>query len=102
MPPITTHGAAAPSTSDTAAGEAWTPRAEVEAHRLSPAQARLVEAGTACGDFRMSTIRALSGKGIFFHHITSPNGRCGPVRLTVFGHQVRAALAKARSEGAQS
>ena len=44
--------------------------------------------GCFSGDFSMATVRALKAKAIFYHKITSPNGRCGPMRLTPLGESV--------------
>lgn len=47
-------------------------------------------------DARMDTVRNLKRKGMFYHHIDSPNGHCGPMLLTPLGQNARAhILAKA-------
>ena len=68
--------------------------------RLSDAQSRIVRSGSFSGDFSMATVRALKRKGLFYHHITSPNGQCGPMRLTALGRNVQALLADHQSTGA--
>lgn len=67
---------------------------------LTKVQKRHIANGTFSGDFRMDTVFVLKRKGIFYHKITSPNGRCGPMALTPLGERVRTALAKA--QGVQS
>jgi hypothetical protein len=42
-------------------------------------------------------VRALVRKGIMYHHIDSPNGQCGPMRLTPYGIAVQAAVHRART-----
>lgn len=60
------------------------------AKKLSPTQREIMRRGGFSGDFTMATVRALKSKGLFFHNITSPNGRCGPMELTGLGIMVRA------------
>lgn len=71
--------------------------AETGHTRLTPKQRQMVAAGCIHGDFTMATVRALKRKGLFSLHITSPNGRCGFMRLTEAGEALRAALSKAES-----
>jgi tRNA A37 threonylcarbamoyladenosine dehydratase len=44
------------------------------------------------GDHGITTVRALMRKGVMYLHIDSPNGRCGTMKLTSLGQQVRAIL----------
>ena len=68
----------------------------VEALRgLTTTQKKYVIAGTFHGDCTMATIRALRNKALFYHHIDSPNGRAGPMKLTPLGVTVQGIL-KAR------
>lgn len=71
------------------------------AKKLSPAQREIMRRGGFSGDFTMATVRALKGRGLFFHNPTSPNGRCGPMELTELGHAVRE-IVLAKSAGEQS
>lgn len=63
---------------------------------LTRAERRFVERGCIHGDFRMSTVSNLQGKGIFYLKIESPNGRAGFMRLTPLGLAAQA-LIKDRS-----
>lgn len=62
------------------------------ARNLTRAERRHVLAGCISGDFRMSTVRSLQGKALFYLKITSPNGRCGFMTLTPLGENVQALL----------
>jgi hypothetical protein len=59
---------------------------------LSKAERRHVKAGYIGGDIRGSTLHSLRLKGMFYHHIDSPNGQCGIMRLTPLGVNVSALL----------
>lgn len=48
--------------------------------------------GCISGDFRMSTVRSLESKAMFYLKIDSPNGRCGFMTLTPLGENVQALL----------
>lgn len=63
---------------------------------LTRTQKQYVIAGCFHGDVTMATIRALKAKSLFYLHPTSPNGRCGPMRLTPLGETVQGIL-KARA-----
>jgi hypothetical protein len=63
------------------------------AYSLSRAQRYIVGRGCFSGDFTMAAVRALKRKGLFYHHITSPNGRSGPMELTELGKAVQAHIA---------
>jgi len=60
--------------------------------RLTPKQRQFVLAGCIHGDFTMRTVYALMAKGLFQHVITSPDGNCGPMRLTPAGEAMQAQL----------
>jgi hypothetical protein len=64
--------------------------------RLTPKQRQFVLAGCIHGDFTMRTVYALMAKGLFQHVITSPDGNCGPMRLTDTGKAVQAHLKAAQ------
>lgn len=73
------------------AATGWEPGGEhvkAAVRRLTRAERRAVAAGYI-GSERMDTVRNLKRKGMFYHHITSPNGRCGPMKLTVLGMNAR-------------
>lgn len=63
---------------------------------LTRAERTLVHDGCIHGDFRMSTVRNLKRKGLFYLKITSPNGQCGFMELTPLGLDAQA-LIKARA-----
>ena len=68
---------------------------------LTRTQKRFVLAGCIHGDITMRTVRELQRKALFYHHPTSPNGRCGELRLTPLGSTVRGILL-ARAEVARA
>lgn len=68
---------------------------------LTPAQRRHVEAGYI-GDASMAMVRTLQRKAMFYHHITSPNGRCGPMELTPLGKSVQATIKSQAADKAQA
>lgn len=70
---------------------------KVAVRGLTKTERRIVADGYIC-DARMSTVRNLQRKGMFYHHITSPNGRCGPMELTALGVSARA-LISSRKKG---
>jgi uncharacterized protein YjhX (UPF0386 family) len=59
---------------------------------LSRPQRMYVRDGAIHGDCAISTVRALTRKGLFRLVIDSPNGQCGLMRLTPLGEVVRALL----------
>lgn len=59
---------------------------------LTPTQKKYVIAGAFHGDCTMATISVLRRKALFYHHIDSPNGRCGPMKLTPLGVTVQGIL----------
>jgi len=67
---------------------------------LTKAERRYVEAGYI-GDVTPGVLRSLREKAMFYLQIDSPNGRCGSMRLTPLGVNVRA-LILARATGATS
>lgn len=71
---------------------------------LTRAQKQYVMDGCIHGDVTMATVRALRNKALFYLHPTSPNGRCGDMRLTPLGVTVRGILrqraALRKAEGA--
>lgn len=58
---------------------------------LTPVQKATIIRGYI-GDETAATIRALYAKAIFYHKITSPNGRGGPMVLTPLGETVQQIL----------
>lgn len=62
------------------------------ARSLTKVQQGIVRNGGFSGDFTMATVRALKRKDLFYHALTSPNGRCGPMVLTGLGERVQAHL----------
>jgi hypothetical protein len=58
---------------------------------LTRAERKTVAAGYVC-DQRPTTNRNLEHKGMFYLHIDSPNGRCGFMKLTPLGENVRKLL----------
>ena len=62
---------------------------------LTRAERRHVEAGYV-GEATSATIRSLQCKAMFFLFIDSPNGRCGFLKLTPLGENVRKTI-KART-----
>lgn len=59
---------------------------------ITRAQRRFVLDGCIHGDTTALTIRGLQQKALFYFHPTSPNGRCGDLRLTPLGETVRSIL----------
>lgn len=62
------------------------------ARSLTKAQREQVARDAIGGDFVLGTVKALTRKGLFAFSPESPNGRCGPVRITPLGLAVRAYL----------
>ena len=67
---------------------------------LTRRERQFVTDGCIHGDFQMRTVQSLKRKGMFYLHIDSPNGRCGLMKLTPLGENVRA-LIKAQARGDQ-
>jgi hypothetical protein len=65
--------------------------ASIARHLTGPQRYAIKRSGIS--DESMATVRALVRKGLMYHHIDSPNGRCGPMRLTKLGEAVRDHLA---------
>ena len=59
---------------------------------LTKAQRYHVKRGCISGDFTMNTVNALKRKGLFHLVISSPNGQCGFMELTVLGEHAQAYL----------
>lgn len=61
------------------------------ARSLTKAQREVIQRGGP-GDHPMATVYAMLRKGLIYHKIDSPNGRCGPMELTETGLALRAHL----------
>ena len=60
--------------------------------QLTRTQKQYIIDGCIHGDCTMTTVRALKRHAMFYFHPTSPNGRCGEMRLTPLGVTVQAIL----------